>query len=273
MFDRKPTITIAIPSYNKEKYIERCIDSILVEKNNIEEIILIDNCSTDKTFEIAKKYNPEVKCYKNYSNIGMANNWNKCIDLCKTDWLIIFHADDELLPGSIEKYIDIIKRYPGIGLIHADSYFTINGGGVSKNIIEKKKKTFWKAGLDALQCDYGVCSAVMVKKDVYNDVGYFINESLSADVEMWARVAGKYDIAYINMPTVIYHVNSSSTGPNSLINRPISEIKKDWDNLTTQIASYYPDDSSRNIFLQNYYKNSPYGYWAVFKANIRVGNF
>ena len=194
------TLTVAIPSYNKEKYIERCLKSILTEKKYIDKIILIDNSRTDKTFEIAKKFEPEIKCYRNEKNIGMSPNWNRCIDLCKTDWLMIVHADDELVPGSIKKYQDFIKKHPSAGLIHADSYM-IDDSESSKNDsgqIKKElwtanaKKELWKAGLNALSFQYGICSSVMVKKNTYDQLGYFIRLLLSSDAEMWAIIASKY---------------------------------------------------------------------------------
>ena len=268
----KPTITVAVPSYNKEKYIDRCLKSILHEKDFITEIMIVDNCSTDNTYQRAKKYEPDIKLYQNDTNLGMAGNWNKCIDLCKTDWLMIFHADDELLPGTIKKYLNFMQKFSSISLIHADSYSVIEDSGAPKELWQNNSKEFWRAGLDALSCPYGVCSAVIVKKESYEKLGYFI-ESVSSDAEMWARVAGKYDVGYMNVPTVVYYTNPSSTGYDSLINRSIKEIKADWDFLTENMAKAYPTKESRDAFLKDTSDGAPYTYWAVVRANIRAGNF
>ncbi len=266
------SLTIAIPSYNKEKYIERCINSILAEKESVDRVILIDNCSTDNTFKIAQKYIPQIECFQNEKNVGMSGNFNKCIELCKTEWLMIVHADDEIVHGSITKYLDLIEKYPSVFLVHADSYSIIDGNQDTKSLSQQTKKEFWRAGLDAISCPYGVCSAVMVRKAAYDALGVFIPSSLSSDVEMWGRIASHYDIGYINAPTVIYHVSSSSTGPQSLINRSVKEIKEDWDNLNEKIASNYPTNESRVAFLKKTHELGPYTYWNVLKANIRAGN-
>ncbi|MEI7498644.1 MAG: glycosyltransferase [Candidatus Falkowbacteria bacterium] len=266
-------LTVAIPSYNKEKYIERCLDSVLKEKKFIDEIILIDNCSTDKSYEIAKKYEPQIVCYQNETNLGMSGNWNKCIDRCRTEWLMIFHADDEMLPGAIAKYREFISAYPEANLVHADSYSIINGDVSTKSIHHVKKKSLWKAGLDAMSCPYGACSTVMVKKDVYKKLGYFIDSSLSSDAEMWFRIASKYDIGYLGEPTIIYHINPSSTGIDSLINRSIKEIRADWDLLNKRRAEAYPTTESRDKFIQETFNQAPHAYWSVVKANIRARNY
>ena len=64
-------ITIIIPCYNTEKYIEKCLDSILNQNLKKYEVILVDDCSTDKTVSIIKKYEkkyPEFKLIQNHEN-------------------------------------------------------------------------------------------------------------------------------------------------------------------------------------------------------------
>ncbi len=265
-------ITVAIPSYNKEKYITRCIESALVEKGSVEKIILVDNLSTDKTLEIAKTYEPSITCYQNESNLGMAKNWNRCIDICDTEWLMILHADDELLPGAIEHYIKFVKEYPSVGIIHANSYSITEGDISTKSFTEKKQKPFWKAGLEAMECHYGVCSAVMVRKDVYDTLGYYI-ESLASDAEMWSRIASKFDVGFIEEPTVIYHVSKSSTGFEGMTKRSVKAIKKDWDFLCNTIADNYPTEASKKAYLEKMFDSYPASYYALAKANIKVHNF
>ncbi len=265
-------ITVAIPSYNKEKYIKRCIDSALENKNHISKIILVDNHSTDKTLSIAQEYEPEITCYQNESNLGMAKNWNRCVDLCDTEWLLILHADDELLPGAIAHYIDFVHKYPSVGLIHANSYSITEGDISTKSFTEKKQKPFWKAGLEAMECHYGVCSAVMVRKDVYDTLGYYI-ESLASDAEMWSRIASKYDVGFIEDPTVIYHVSKSSTGFEGMTKRSVQAIKKDWDFLYSTIASNYPTKASKDAFLKKMFDSYPSSYYALAKANLKVRNY
>lgn len=265
-------ITVAVPSYNKEKYIRRCLESIVHEKEHLEKILLIDNCSSDDTYKIAEALIPSVTCVKNSSNLGMSGNWNRCIDLCDTDWLMIFHADDEMVPGSIKHYIDLIKKYPSIGLIYANSYSIVEDKESTRVKHTITQKEFWKAGLDAMSCKGGACSAIMVKKEVYNKLGYFIDKSLSSDVEMWHRIASKYDVAFLSEATVTFRANSTSTGVSSLVTRNIKDIKADWDNLEKLMASHYPDDSSRAAFIADQFKNAPGSYFTVAKANIRAKN-
>ena len=267
------TLTVAIPSYNKEKYIERCIKSILADKEFINEIILVDNCSTDRTFEKAKKFEPEIRCVKNERNLGMSGNFNRCIDLCKTDWLMIFHADDEFIPGSIKHYLDFFERHPSVGIAHADFFYVKNGNYDSKIYAKTDDKEIRSAGPDAMNWPKGyACSAVMVRKSVYDNLGYYMEESLSSDVEMFVRISSKYDKGYLDTPTVIAHLNSDSTGRNSLINREPEEVEADWKSLGDKILTYHSEEA-RESARKGGAGSMIDGLIIVATANIKAGQY
>jgi len=268
----RPTITVAIPSYNKQDYIQECIESLLANKEYIDAIVVVDNDSSDNTLALAKEYS-DVVCYKNDTNIGMAPNWNRCIELCETDWLMIMHADDFMLPGAMKLYRDMMKKYPNLGFISAASCDMRDKDDSSFTEYVRSEPEFLAAGVDALSGAFGVCSSVMVKKDAYDKLGMFIPESLSSDVDMWSRVASTYNVGFINTPTVTYRINPTSTGILSLVNRPLRDIRRDWDNLNNHIASYYPTEESRRVYLKNIHDAAPYSYWAVAKAKIRKRQF
>ncbi|MBF05474.1 hypothetical protein CL644_02090 [bacterium] len=267
----KPTITVAIPTYNKEKDIRRCIESVLKNADEVDKIIVIDNLSSDKTFAIAKEYEPKVICHQNDTNIGMSGNFNKCIELCTTDWLMILHADDELLENAIAQYRKVILQNPSIGLIHANCYFVQDDKIETKKYVPRNIYGFLLAGKEAMSCHYGACSSIMVKKTVYDALGNFI-DSMSTDVEMWARIASKKDIYSLDEATVIYHVSESSTGQQSLINRSVAEIKADWDNLNSHIMTTFEDEEDRSSFEKRIFEEGPNSYWPVLTANIRARN-
>lgn len=269
----RPTIAIAIPSFEKEAYIERSIKSVLLQGSLVDQIIVIDNSSTDKTYEIAKKFEPQIECYRNEMNIGLAPNWNRCIELCNADWLLILHADDELEPGAIEHYRSIFEKFPSLGIIHADSYIAEEGAPSSKQLASRGMDEFYSRGIEALTCHYGVCSTVMVKKEAYLKLGGFVKDSLSSDVEMWARIASSYDLGSLAVPTATYYVSPHSTGALSLIDRTVTEIKKDWDDLNHRMALLHPEGKERDTYLAKLYDNGPSNYWTVAKANLRARKF
>ena len=74
-------VSILIPTYNSEKYIEETIESALVQTYKNFEIIIVDNASNDNTFKIMQEYakkHDNIKIFKNEENIGPIKNWMKC---------------------------------------------------------------------------------------------------------------------------------------------------------------------------------------------------
>ena len=116
-----PRLSILIPVYNAERYIAKTIESVLAQTYTDWELIIVEDKSSDKSFQIAKQYEalyPEkIKVYQNDSNLGMLQNWNKGIDLCKNELFVKLDADDIWLPTFLEKSIAVLDQYPEVGLV------------------------------------------------------------------------------------------------------------------------------------------------------------
>lgn len=107
-------ITIIIPCYNTEKYIEKCLDSILNQNLKKYEVILVDDCSTDKTVSIIKKYEkkyPEFKLIQNHENHGAGYNRNIALSMAQYNLISFVDSDDYLEPNFYkELYEALIKE-------------------------------------------------------------------------------------------------------------------------------------------------------------------
>ena len=116
-----PRLSILIPVYNAEPFLAGTIDSVLAQTYTDWELIIVEDKSSDKSFQIAKQYEalyPEkIKVYQNDSNLGMLQNWNKGIDLCKNELFVKLDADDIWLPTFLEKSIAVLDQYPEVGLV------------------------------------------------------------------------------------------------------------------------------------------------------------
>ena len=80
-----PLVSIVIPVYNRELYIEDAIRSAISQTYQNIEIIIVDNCSTDSTWDILNEWEKKdnrIKIFQNDSNIGPVLNWNECFRYC-----------------------------------------------------------------------------------------------------------------------------------------------------------------------------------------------
>lgn len=107
-------ISVVITMFNEEKSIEHTIEQMIEQTFHHYEVILIDDCSSDKTYQIAKskiKYEPRFKLYRNEQNEGPAFSRNKGLELAKGKYIIFLDADDRYSPLLLERlYKEISEK-------------------------------------------------------------------------------------------------------------------------------------------------------------------
>ena len=130
-------ISVAMTTYNGEKYIRKQIESILNQSLKVDEIIICDDGSIDKTVEILKEY--PVVVYQNEKNLGYRLNFKKAMSLCSQEYIFLCDQDDIWEHNKVETMINIMKKNPNIHVLA--SFFTYIDAN-DKTIIIKQKKHF-----------------------------------------------------------------------------------------------------------------------------------
>jgi glycosyltransferase involved in cell wall biosynthesis len=114
-----PSLSIIIPNYNHGQHLPMAVRAIVNQPVQPLEIIIIDDGSTDNSIEVIRELasnNPLIQFYKNEKNCGVSVTLNRGIDLSRGDYLFFPAADDEILPGFLEKSLNLLARYPQAGL-------------------------------------------------------------------------------------------------------------------------------------------------------------
>lgn len=102
-------VTVCFPVWNAAANVQRCLTAVLDQPINGASILVVDNCSTDGTYEITQqllKDLPNVRIVRNDKNVGRVENWNRCIELCETKFLKFALANDVLMRGSLKCLAD-----------------------------------------------------------------------------------------------------------------------------------------------------------------------
>lgn len=118
-------VGIIIPTYNVEQYIFRGIESCINQTYLNIEIIIVDDGSTDSTYEIAKSYarqDDRIVTYKQ-KNFGVSSARNKALEICTSDYVIFLDSDDWLELDTVEKLINHLPNSNENVLVSADTYF------------------------------------------------------------------------------------------------------------------------------------------------------
>ncbi len=107
-------ISIAMTTFNGEKYLSAQLDSVLNQTYKDFELIICDDCSTDSTKQIISSYaesDSRIKFYSNKKNLGFKKNFEKAIQLCNNDYIALCDQDDIWFPEHLEKLINNIGNY------------------------------------------------------------------------------------------------------------------------------------------------------------------
>jgi len=105
-------LTIAIPTYNRCKYLQETLDSILSQITDEVDIVVSDNASTDETEQVIQKYTKYafIHYYRNSENLGMDGNFLNCLNKAKGEYIHLMSDDDIMLPGTINAIIDCVNN-------------------------------------------------------------------------------------------------------------------------------------------------------------------
>ena len=206
----KDLVTIYITNYNYEKYIERAINSCLVQTYKKIEIIIYDDGSRDKSRNIINKYSSHPKITSIYQRtIGLVKTCNKALYSCQGEFIIRLDADDWLDENAISIMIEKLKKNPEANFIFPDYYEVDQHGLISKLI---RRHDFKNVSLKD-QFAHGACTLFRVKA-LKKIGGYDETFSCQDGVNIWLKFLKKNKPLNVNLPLFFYRKHSSSLTTN-----------------------------------------------------------
>ena len=175
-----PDVSIMIPTYKRTDCLRNAIKSVVNQKTNYRfELVIVDNnCETtdEEITNLLATFEPyDISYYRNDKNIGMFGNWNRCVNLAKSRWIVILSDDDELCDNYITMMMDTVKAYPDCGALTC-RYNLIDADGIiiSDNRMKKFGKNVVKLKIqDFYWCQPTAFYGCMFKKDLALEIGGF----------------------------------------------------------------------------------------------------
>jgi len=128
----EPLVSILLPVYNREGLVKRTIESAINQTYKNIEIIVVDNKSTDRTYEVLKDYaekNAKVKVYQNEENLGPVRNWKKCLEYSSGEFIKILFSDDWIEETFVEKCMEILLAHDEVGFVFSGTEIFYEGTG------------------------------------------------------------------------------------------------------------------------------------------------
>ncbi|MBR4905171.1 MAG: glycosyltransferase [Selenomonadaceae bacterium] len=223
----RPAVSVIIALYNTEKYIGECLDSVLAQTFQNFEVIVVDDCSTDSSYEIAESYAPKfngrltlVKMEKNSGNAGLPRN--KGIMISRGEYIQFLDADDMLTKTALEEMYDLAKKYD-TDVVYCEKYLSAKKSGEdfvisdvcpdkaqvqnppyvteptfeSENLEERaekiSKRKFWVASWNKF-----------IRRDFVLENELFFLHVQSAEDNIWTYCLLSYAKKFLRVPNLVY---------------------------------------------------------------------
>lgn len=265
-----PLISIIIPTYNAVKYVEDTINSCLDQTYQNIEIIIQDDCSKDGTWQLVNNlfaHNNRVKLFRNEKNLGIGDNWSAAYDKVTGVYIVIFNADDLIVPDLVSSFLkrfsldpsidivtgkfDILMSNTGETYLYPD-HVGLKGGNVN-NVFEK---FYFKC---AFHWNYSLVKRALLEDVKLSNGKLFLNTQI-CDGELWYRCFLANAKIYFDDTKVwgYYrkHESNNSSNPNGELKSFLKDFLHYHRKSFRKLGGFnYPQRLMRNLItFSNVYK-------------------
>jgi len=221
------TISVIIPTYNRAHLVGRTIQSVLNQTYKNFEIIIVDDGSSDNTEQAVKSFGDKRIEYLQFEeNSGSsAAPRNTAIKIAKGKYIAFLDSDDEWLPEKLERQIELFEKSNNfkLGFVGCDVLIL----DIQGNRKYEYKTPKYKNVLRRLLMNNFIwsSSSVMVKKNIFREVGLFDENLAAVDWDMWIRISKKYDFDFVREPLVKYYIHKGNISSTIGLQKKEKDIK------------------------------------------------
>lgn len=250
---QKELITIIIPVYNVEMYLDRCLNSVANQSYKHLEIILINDGSTDNSFNIIEKYEKQDKRFKviNKSNGGVSSARNCGLDICQGKYVTFIDADDYVDVDFIETLYKKIKEY-NVDIVFSNAIDILENGKIryckknNKEILLDKDSIFKEILKEEIITN--VCWGNMYKTDLIKGTRFDIKMRIAEDMKFLFEVISNISkVLIIPQKKYFYVVRNNSTIHESFANKWYDEI-----NYCKELVECYQNTNFEKYTIKRY---------------------
>ncbi|MBN1684725.1 MAG: glycosyltransferase [Gammaproteobacteria bacterium] len=204
-----PLVSIIIPVYNGEEYIEEALKSVLNQTYSPIEIIVVDDGSTDGTAEIVKQYSVILIQQKNK---GISGARNSGINAAKGEFIALLDHDDLFTPYKIELQVRFMNDHPKYCMVYSIEEKFSSEGTVRKKLKHRRKKMPENDILTAIyRKNFIYPSSVLIRRSILERTGLFDETfTVCEDHDFFTRVAYHGMVGFINQPLIKYRCHNAN---------------------------------------------------------------
>jgi glycosyltransferase involved in cell wall biosynthesis len=254
--DDKPLVSVLMTSYNREEFIAEAIESVLCSMFTNFELIIVDDCSTDNTVEIAKIYEKKdsrIKLFVNEKNLTQFGNRNKAASYAKGEFIKYVDSDDIIYPNTLQTMVDNMNRFPAAAL----------GYCLKHEVPQEKlpykmepKESFKQHFFEGSPMFVGP-SGLIIKRKAFESVNGFEEFGMPSDNHLTLKIASKFPVVAMSKDLFLWRIHEGqvfSQNKNNYYN-----ILNNYNYVRDILINYSPLSETENKkLLFNYKKRLAY---------------
>jgi glycosyltransferase involved in cell wall biosynthesis len=206
------TVAVVIPTYNHAAFLPQAVESVLAQTRRADELIVVDDGSTDGTGAMVARRYPGVTLLSQ-PNRGLSAARNRGLQAARGDLVVFLDADDWLAPEALAAKASVLERDAALGWVYSDLFLTDEAGAVTR-----KASDAWRypgRRLDGwifeelLLGNFFPVHAVMARRRAVVEAGSF-DETLPnhEDYDLWLRLSRRAPVAYVDRPLGYYRLRA-----------------------------------------------------------------
>lgn len=216
----EPLVSVVTPVFNGEKYLRECIDSVLAQTYTNWHYVIVNNCSTDRTLEIAQEYaarDSRIRVVNNREFVGVDANHNNAFREISPDskYCKVVAADDWIFPECLERMVALAEANPSVAIVQA---YRLRGNRVAGDGLPYPSTVI--PGRDICRLwllpgrlsIFGAPTTLMYRSDIVRSRPSFYDESnLAADTEVCLEFLGDNDYGFVHQVLTFHRLRRAST--------------------------------------------------------------
>jgi glycosyltransferase involved in cell wall biosynthesis len=224
-----PTVSVIIPSYNHEKFIQECIQSVLAQTFQDFEIIITDDASTDNTVEIIRSFDDtRIKVFTSKKNQGASVTANNCISHSSGKYIAMLSSDDTWYPEKLETQVAYLEQHSEIAAVFGKADWVDESGQIIRdktfphmdvfNVKNRSRFAWLRYFFYHGNCLCHPCS--LVRRECYDEVGMF-NPAFAnlPDFDLWVKICLRHEIRILDRKLIRFRRIQGETNVSSDTNK------------------------------------------------------
>lgn len=208
-----PIFSVVMPAYNAERYVGEAIESVLAQTMPSWELLVVDDCSTDRTLEVCRSYrDSRIRVFSSPQNLNAAGARNLALEHAQGEFIALLDSDDWMAPNRLERQWEFFQQHPQVGVCgsYVETFETLQSSA-NRGTIE------YPCGNGTIKAtmffyDPFVTSSVSLRMILTLKSGIPVfksNYAVAEDYDLWARLIDQTDFA--NLPEFLtrYRVHGS----------------------------------------------------------------